>query len=111
MVQRDTKPDLAHAEQRDARMNVTPLITGVGGAVYGGLAVWLVAVRRRRWTAAGLLAVGVGLLITMVTAGNHSHAEHLAVWLASCVLWAFLMVCVVMDARRPIGNETAGQER
>jgi threonine/homoserine efflux transporter RhtA len=82
-------------------MNVMALITGLAGAVYGGIAVWLVALRRRRpWTAAGLIAVGSWLLITMATAGNRSRAEHKAVWLASCVLWAFFIVCVAMDARR-----------
>jgi hypothetical protein len=91
-------------------MNVMALITGVAGAVYGGLAVWLVALRRRPWTAAGLIAVGSWLLITIATAGNGSRAEHKALWLASCVLWAFFIVCLVMDARsRRIGKLTAGQ--
>ena len=111
-VQRDTEPDLGCAEQRDVRMNVMALITGVAGAVYGGIAVWLVVLRRRPWTAAGLIAVGFGWLITLATEDNRSRAEHKAVWLASCVLWAFFLVCLVMDARgRRMGKLPDGPQQ
>jgi hypothetical protein len=93
-------------------MNVMAFIAGVTGAFYGGIAVWLVALRKRRWAAAGQVAFGAVLLIMMATEGNRSRAEHNVVWLASCVLWAFFLVCVAIDARsRRIAKLPAAQER
>lgn len=85
-------------------MNVTALITGVGGAAYGAMAVWLVVLQKRRWACCGLLAIAASLLITMVTVGNRSHPEGTVVFLTTCMLIAISGVCWLMDARARRGR-------
>jgi hypothetical protein len=80
-------------------MNVMALLAGVFGVVYGALAFWLVALRGRTWAGCGTLAIGAIVLLNTVTAGNGSRGEHNTVWLITCALIAFFVVCFAMDIR------------
>jgi hypothetical protein len=90
-------------------MNVTALLTGVGGAAYGALIFWVVALQGRRWAGCGMLAIGTSLLLDIATTGNRSRAEHNTVWLIQCALVALFAVCAVLDnrAKRRLGRLTA----
>jgi hypothetical protein len=91
-------------------MNVMALLRGVGGAAYGALISWVVALQRRRWAGCAMLAIGASLLLGIATAGNRSRAEHNIVWLIQCAFLAFFAVCAVLDSRakrrlrRPAAN-------
>jgi hypothetical protein len=91
-------------------MNVMALLTGVGGAAYGALISWVVALQGRRWAGCAMLAIGASLLLGIATAGNRSRAEHNIVWLIQCAFLAFFAVCAVLDSRakrrlrRPAAN-------
>src|SRR5712664_4189128 len=57
------------------------------------------AARRRWWAASGVLSLTVGILLTNVTAGDHSHTEHNVVFAISLATIAYYMVAVVASKR------------
>jgi hypothetical protein len=64
-----------------------------------GAAVAYGVVKRQWWKASGSFAIGSAGLLNFVTAGNHSHLEHLVVFAMSNILIAYFLIVVVVVGR------------
>lgn len=71
-----------------------------------GVAIVYQAARRRWWIASGQLALFAGMLLNLLTAGNHSQTEHKVVYAVSLVTATYFLVAAVAGKR---ASERSGQ--
>jgi hypothetical protein len=57
------------------------------------------AAGRRWWIASGLLSLGAGILLNIVTSGNHSSIEHKVVFAVSLVAITYFLIAGAADRR------------
>jgi hypothetical protein len=76
----------------------TAAFVAIFGSGYGAAIVYQAA-RHRWWIAGGLLAFGGGILLNIVTAGNHSRIEHKVVFAVTLVTSTYFLVAGAADRR------------
>jgi|SRR5271156_4259277 len=76
----------------------TAAFVAIFGSGYGAAIVYQAA-RHRWWIASGLLALGGGILLNLVTAGNHSRIEHKAVFAVTLVTATYFLGAGAADRR------------
>ena len=80
-------------------MDAQALVAALFGAAIGA-AVCYFLVKRDWLGAGGVLSIGAAALLGIVTEGNHSRAEHSAVFAASISLVLCFAISAVLRARR-----------
>jgi hypothetical protein len=80
-------------------MDSTVLFGGIGLGAATGVAVASLVVHRLWWNASGMLALGSGFLMLIVTGGNQSRSEHHVIFAASAILIGYGMIVAVASAR------------
>lgn len=78
-------------------MNYLALIAGVGGALYGGRSVHLIAVEKRRWAGYGTLALGTAFLLQMAMPEGSAHSAYRVVYWFSIPLFAIFALAFIVD--------------
>lgn len=91
-------------------MDVNALWAGLLRAMSGAVAYGSIVVRRERWRGVAVVAIGMGLLINLVTMGNRSPAWHTARFWVACVILAVSVAGFAVDftARRSSRSRKLG---